>query len=85
MPDAEKKPSPAALWVGLATIYLLWGSTYLGIKVAVETLPPFLMASARFLLAGGLLLGWIVITRGFQATRRQWIDNSLIGNTFVGS
>lgn len=83
MPDAEKKPSPAALWVGLATIYLLWGSTYLGIKVAVETLPPFLMASARFLLAGGLLLGWIVITRGFQATRRQWIDNSLIGGLLL--
>jgi hypothetical protein len=55
--------------VAFATIYLVWGSTYLGIRVAVETLPPFLMAGARFLVAGGLLMGWLAATRGFRATR----------------
>jgi drug/metabolite transporter (DMT)-like permease len=76
---SEKTPTKAALIAGFVTIYLLWGSTYLGIKIAVETLPPFLMAGARFLLAGALLTGWIAFTGSFKATRRQWIDNALIG------
>jgi drug/metabolite transporter (DMT)-like permease len=76
---SERTPTRSALIAGFATIYLVWGSTYLGIKVAVETLPPFLMAGARFLLAGTLLAGYIAVTRGFRATPRQWFDNSLIG------
>lgn len=79
MTVTEKIPTKTALVVGFVTIYILWGSTYLGIKVAVETLPPFLMSGARFLVAGGLLAGWIAATRGFKATRRQWFENSIIG------
>lgn len=79
MTASDKAPTKTALIVGFITIYILWGSTYLGIKIAVETLPPFLMASARFLVAGALVAAWIAFTRGFKATRRQWIDNSLIG------
>jgi len=44
--------------LALAGIYFIWGSTYLGIRIAIETLPPFLMAGFRFLLAGGVLLLW---------------------------
>jgi drug/metabolite transporter (DMT)-like permease len=48
--------TPAArIWVALGTVYLLWGSTYLGIKFAIDTIPPFLMGSLRFLVAGGVL------------------------------
>ena len=79
MTAAEKTPTKAALLVGFATIYLVWGSTYLGIKVAVETLPPFLMSGARFLVAGSLIAGWIALTRGFKPTRQQWFDNAVIG------
>lgn len=79
MTAAEKTPTKAAIIAGFITIYLLWGSTYLGIKIAVETLPPFLMASARFFVAGIILASWIACTRPFRATRRQWIDNSIIG------
>jgi drug/metabolite transporter (DMT)-like permease len=75
-------PSRSALIIAFATIYLVWGSTYLGIRVAVETLPPFLMAGARFIVAGGMLAGWLGVTRGFRATARQWRDNALIG-TFL--
>jgi drug/metabolite transporter (DMT)-like permease len=75
-------PSRAALIIAFATLYLVWGSTYLGIRVAVETLPPFLMAGARFLVAGGMLAGWLAVTRGFRATARQWRDNAIIG-TFL--
>lgn len=44
--------------VAFAAVYVLWGSTYLGIRFALETLPPFLMAGARFLIAGVILYGW---------------------------
>ncbi len=79
MTAAEKTPPKSALVAGFATIYLVWGSTYLGIRIAVETLPPFLMSGARFLVAGGLIAGWIAVTRGFRPTRRQWFDNTVIG------
>ncbi|MGC1380796.1 MAG: EamA family transporter [Candidatus Baltobacteraceae bacterium] len=44
-------------WIALVAVYLLWGSTYLGIRVAVETIPPYLMAGSRYLIAGLLMLG----------------------------
>jgi drug/metabolite transporter (DMT)-like permease len=46
-----------------ACVYLLWGSTYLAIRFGVRDLPPALMAGTRFLLAGAILLGWLVLTR----------------------
>jgi drug/metabolite transporter (DMT)-like permease len=72
-------PSRTALILGFATIYLVWGSTYLGIRIVVETLPPFLMAGTRFLVAGALIAGFIAFTRGFKAKPHQWRDNILIG------
>ncbi len=50
-------PARWKLLVALWTVYLVWGSTYLAIKVSVETLPPFLSSGSRFLLAGVLLAG----------------------------
>ena len=47
--------SPIAVWIGLVVLYVVWGSTYLGIKVAVETIPPFVMGFLRFVPAGILL------------------------------
>lgn len=83
MTAAEKTPTQAALIAGFAAIYLIWGSTYLGIRVAVETMPPFLMAGARFLVAGSILTVWIAFTGGFRATRRQWFDNTIIGGLLL--
>src|SRR4051812_23724266 len=57
------------VWAGLATIYLVWGSTYLAIRVMVETVPPLLGSGARFLLAGLLFAGWLVARRGASALR----------------
>ena len=48
----------ARLLAAFAAVYVIWGSTYLAIRFAVETLPPLLMAGVRFMIAGGLLLGW---------------------------
>lgn len=75
--------SPAQLRTSLilafAAIYVIWGSTYLAIRVAVETMPPFVAAGARFLVAGVILAGWIAVTRGLRPTARQWRDNTLVG------
>ena len=79
MTAAEKVPTKAAIIGGFATIYLVWGSTYLGIRVAVETLPPFLMAGARFLVAGLLIATFLAVTRGFKTTPRQWLDSAIVG------
>jgi len=53
----EKRPMSKKLkiWTALLLIYLIWGATYLAIRYAVETIPPFLMAGTRFLLAGIIL------------------------------
>lgn len=57
LPSPVTRPaaSPLAIWSAMIVVYIVWGSTYLSIRFAVETIPPFLMAAARFLIAGGLL------------------------------
>jgi drug/metabolite transporter (DMT)-like permease len=71
------------LIVAFACIYLIWGSTYLAIRFAVETMPPLLMAGVRFLIAGGLLYAWLLL-RGEAArpTRGQWSAAALLGALF---
>src|SRR5262245_46283632 len=80
--DDPATPRPTrlpALVAGFAVLYVVWGSTYLGIKFAVETIPPFLMASARFLLAGSVLYGYLRL-RGLAApTLAQWKAGALTG------
>jgi drug/metabolite transporter (DMT)-like permease len=61
---------------------VVWGSTYLAIRVAVETMPPFAMAAVRFLIAGALLLGFLLARGGARPTARQWGVNTVIG-TFL--
>lgn len=73
------RPSPWRIAACLLTLYLVWGSTYLAIRVSVETLPPFLMAGVRFLVAGSILSVILGITGRFRATRHQWIQNVWIG------
>jgi len=75
-------PSRAALLLAFATIYLIWGSTYLGIRLAVETMPPFAMAAVRFLIAGALLLAFLKLRGAPWPTARQWRINAVIG-TFL--
>src|SRR3972149_5039535 len=67
-------------WTALWTLYLVWGSTYLGIKVVVETMPPFLSAGARFALAG-LPLATVLALRGqsLRVTRRELAACAALG------
>lgn len=81
--SASSQPSRSAVVLGFAAIYVIWGSTYLGIRVAVETLPPFLMAAARFIVAGGLLFGWVYWKNRARPTARQWRDNAIAGGLML--
>lgn len=73
---------PALLWGALLIVYFVWGSTYLAIRVAVESIPPFLGAGLRFAVAG-LLLGAVVAAHGgpaaLRVTGRQLLSAVLIG------
>jgi drug/metabolite transporter (DMT)-like permease len=62
------------IWAALATIYVVWGSTFLAIAVAVRDLPPFLSMALRHLVAGALLFAWVWYRRGghLQLGRREW-------------
>jgi drug/metabolite transporter (DMT)-like permease len=63
----------ARLIAAFAAVYLVWGSTYLAIRFAVETLPPLLMAGARFLIAGAIILGWARLRAPeTRPTRADW-------------
>jgi len=55
------RPSPVKIVLAFAAVYTLWGSTYLAIRLAIETLPPFLMTGTRFTLAGLILFVWAVL------------------------
>ena len=72
-------PSRARLLAAYATVYVVWGSTYLAIRYAIATLPPFLMAATRFLVAGLLLLGWARLRGAAWPTRRQWRNTAIVG------
>jgi drug/metabolite transporter (DMT)-like permease len=67
--------------LAFACIYFVWGSTYLGIRYAVETIPPLFVASFRHLIAGGLLFGWCW-WRGLRPTRQQWFASIVLGGLF---
>lgn len=60
------------LVVAFVAIYLVWGSTYLAIRYAVETIPPLVAAGIRFSVAGSILSAW-AWARGFRPKREQWV------------
>lgn len=72
-------PRLRAYILAFTTIYLVWGSTYLAIRVAVETMPPFAMAAVRFALAGALLFTFLRLRGVAMPTARQWRDAAISG------
>ena len=67
------------IWLALLTIYLAWGSTYLAIHYAVQSIPPFFMTGVRFLVAGLILYIWRRIAGDPAPTRHQWRSGVIIG------
>src|SRR5579864_613252 len=84
-PNSPNALSPHAesikLALAFAAIYLVWGSTYLAIRYAVETIPPLVTAGIRHSIAGGILLAW-AWARGFRPTRQEWLSGFVVGALF---
>lgn len=81
--NASRTQGRRALWIPLAIIYVVWGSTYLAIAIVVQTLPPLASAGLRFLLAGGALSLWLVASRGRGVLRVRRVE--LAAAALVGS
>jgi len=79
--------SRTALIVAFGAVYLIWGSTYLAIRFAIETLPPFLMAGVRFTVAGGILYLWARLRGAERPGPVHWRSALIIGGLllFIGN
>jgi drug/metabolite transporter (DMT)-like permease len=76
--------SRAKLIAAFAAIYIIWGSTYLGIKYAIESIPPFMVGGTRFLIAGGILYTWARLRSGVKPTAQNWRDGLILGVFLLG-
>ena len=72
-------PSRASIVLAFAAVYVIWGSTYLAIRYAVETIPPFFMAGCRFVIAGAASYLWTRAGGAARPSRRDWAGAALIG------
>ncbi|HEY0242271.1 MAG TPA: EamA family transporter [Gemmatimonadaceae bacterium] len=80
---SESAPSRTRILAAYAAIYLIWGSTYLGIRFTIETIPPFLMGGVRFMIAGAFLY-LVMRARGEpKPTRIQWRSAAIIGALLI--
>ncbi|MEW6338783.1 MAG: drug/metabolite exporter YedA [Acidobacteriota bacterium] len=73
----------AAIGLALAAVYVVWGSTYLGIRIALEGFPPFLMAGVRSLVAGALLYGFLRLRGAPRPSALQWRSAALVGGLLL--
>jgi drug/metabolite transporter (DMT)-like permease len=88
-PAGGRSPAPGwQVWTALWIVYIVWGSTYLAIRVVVETVPALLSAGARFGIAGGVLVAVLAVRRGIAAvrpTRAQLGGAALVGLLLPGA
>ncbi|HCU13022.1 MAG TPA: hypothetical protein DGB72_12940 [Gemmatimonadetes bacterium] len=82
MNDRRGHASRAQIIAAFASIYLVWGSTYLAISYAVETIPPFIMGGTRFVISGAMLYLWARSRGAPRPTRLHW-RNAIIAGGFL--
>jgi drug/metabolite transporter (DMT)-like permease len=79
------KRSLAVMIAAFAAVYIIWGSTYLAIKYAIETLPTFLMAGVRFGVAGAVLYAWARLSPGYEKPKlTHWRTSLIVGTLLLG-
>ena len=78
------RPSRLLIVLAFAAVYVIWGSTYLAIRFAIETLPPFLMTGTRFFIAGGILFTWATFNgESVRSSFSQWPRALIIGGLLL--
>jgi drug/metabolite transporter (DMT)-like permease len=75
---------PKLSLLALLTTYLVWGSTYLAIRIALVSFPPFLLIGTRFCVAGAILFGWLKLRGAANPSPRQWRDALIVGALLLG-
>jgi drug/metabolite transporter (DMT)-like permease len=81
---SNESPPPRGLVVAaFAAVYVIWGSTYLGIRIAIETMPPFLMAGSRFLIAGAILYTCLRLKRVPAPGKSHWLNAVVVGGLLL--
>jgi drug/metabolite transporter (DMT)-like permease len=84
----SRRPSTWLIWVALGTVYVIWSTTYLAIRITNETLPPLVAAGTRFLIAGGVLLAVTIRRGGVEGDpvgRRQWLAALAVGALLIAA
>jgi drug/metabolite transporter (DMT)-like permease len=81
--DTATTPRRTHILAAFAAVYLIWGSTYLGIRIAIESIPPFLMAGFRFIIAGTALYAWLRMRGVERPLRIHWRSAAIIGALMV--
>ena len=74
------------LWLVLAAfaaLYIVWGSTYLGIRIAIDSIPPFFMAGSRFVVAGAVLYTFMRMRGAARPTAPHWIAATITGGLLL--
>lgn len=79
MQPGGEKSHRLAIVLALILLYILWGGTYLGMRIALQSFPPFLLAGVRFLIAGTLLFTFLRARGATLPTRKEWLGAALVG------
>jgi drug/metabolite transporter (DMT)-like permease len=76
---------PALVWACLFAVWFIWGSTYLAIKWALVSFPPFFQMGTRFLVAGAVLMAWMRWVHGSRwPSRAEWVNAAILGGLMLG-
>jgi drug/metabolite transporter (DMT)-like permease len=90
-PGKARRPAAVRAWAALLVVWVVWGSTYIAIRVGDESMPPFVMSGVRYLIAGSLLFPVALLSGGTgqRATGkpglRQWLSAALVGTMLLGA
>ena len=76
--DTQPRPATWKTLLAFAIIYFLWGSTFFAIRIGVHEVPPLLLASMRFTVAGLVLYGWMLAKGEPSPNLHQWLSASLL-------
>lgn len=82
---SPRQPLPWLQLLAFGAVYLIWGSTYLGIRIAVESIPPLLLAGLRSFAAGATLFGYLRLRGARAATAREWLRAALAGTLMLSA
>ncbi|HYX49973.1 MAG TPA: drug/metabolite exporter YedA, partial [Ktedonobacteraceae bacterium] len=78
------KANPIGIVLAILALYIIWGSTYLGIRIAIESIPPLLMMGIRFIVAGGILYLLLRMRGVPNPSRSQWLGSTAVGILLIG-